>query len=146
MKNIKILFSLVLLLSLVAITSCKKDTPQPDPKQQVIDALGKAWTVNSVTLDNQDVSAEWSGFTISIDNAQNYTATNLSIKSTLVWPPVGSYTFPNIDNPRVISRNDGVLIFVSELTDTSVQFIFTITNTGGRTDGLTGEWIFDMSL
>ncbi|MDH5366145.1 MAG: hypothetical protein OEW67_04110 [Cyclobacteriaceae bacterium] len=144
MKNTKILFATILVLSFAAITSCKEDTTAPDPKQQVIDALSKAWTVNSVTLDNQDVSADWNSFTLTFDNTQAYITTSPSYKSTLIWPLTGSYTFPNIENPRVILRNDGVLIFVSNLTDNSLQLIFSITNTGGRTEGLTGEWIFDM--
>lgn len=146
----KIIKNILLGLSLIAIallTSCKgsdSPSPQPDPQQEMIDALTKTWTVTEVTLDDVSVTGEWNNFSIQLMNDKTYSTTSTTNEQKLVWPIIGSYTFPDTNNPNMITRDDGVEITLSNVTETSATLSFRISNRGGRTDGLIGEWVFMM--
>ena len=148
MKNINRIIVIILVTGIGSIVGCKKKSdPTPvDPKQEIINNLTNTWSVSGVTMDGQDVSADWTDFALTIDLEQNYAATDLSAESVLIWPVIGSYTFPNTDNSNVVLRNDGVQITISNLTVNSVQLSFQISgrNNGGRTEGLLGNWLFEM--
>jgi hypothetical protein len=142
MKNIR--KTIGILSMIIMVMSCgKDDSPQADPVQTVIDGLGKTWTATSVTFSSQDVTSDWKDFALTFDQAKGYTATALSDENVLVWPASGSYTFPDPANPKIILRHDGVQIAVDNLKKTTATLIFTISGrSGGRTEGLVGEWVF----
>jgi hypothetical protein len=123
------------------------DSPTVDPIQKVVDGLGKTWSATSVTFQSQEVTTDWSGFTLAFDQNKGYTATSLSDESVLVWPTSGSYSFPNLENVNTILRSDGVQISIEDLTESNARLVFQIEgrNQGGREDALIGEWAFVMT-
>jgi len=150
MKTIKKTLSILFITAFSLFTSCgDEDDPTPviDPTQATIDGLSKTWAINNVNLDDENVIGDWTGFVITFDQSKGYSCTNLSEESILVWPVSGSYTFPNANNPNVILRDDGVRIVIENLTESSVRLIFNIEGRrGGRTDGLIGEWVFNLTI
>lgn len=147
MKTLEYVVSITSIFIIAVLTACGGgDTPVPvtEATEEVIEALSKKWTTKSVTLDNVDVTADWSVFTLTFSQTQNYTASVLSSESILVWPAGGSYTFPNTNNAKQILRDDGVQITISNITETAATLTFSITGRNGRTDGLIGEWVFEM--
>ena len=147
-KNILLGLALLSILTFAACGGGDSPTPITDPSQEIIDGLEKAWSVTSVTFQNQDVTSDWNGFALTFDTSQGYQATNLSVESILVWPPSGSYSIPNTANPTSLLRSDGVAILVSNLTEASATLTFTISGRGGRMggkdEGLLGEWVFHL--
>lgn len=142
MKNILIALSIVATALLTSCDGSDSPSPQPDPQQEMIDALTKTWTVTEVTLDNVSVTGEWNNFSIQFMNDKTYSSTSSTNEQKLVWPIIGSYTFPDTNNPNMISRDDGVEITLSNVTETSATLSFRISNRSGRVDGLIGEWVF----
>ena len=147
MSIIKNLTILIVLSTVALFTACGGgDTPTPvtDPTQEIIDGLGKTWTISSVTLDNSDVTSDWSGFELTFNTSKGYSASDLSDESVLIWPTIGTYSFPNQNNALLVERNDGVQISISNLTETSATLSFQITGRNGRSEGLIGAWVFVM--
>lgn len=148
MNTTKKILLAIMITSIAALSSCGgDDSPVPvvDPTLEIIEGLSKTWSVTSVTLDNSDETTDWSGFTLNFDLSKGFTASDLSDESVLVWPTSGSYSFPNANNANIILRSDGVQITIEDLTETSARLVFNITGrSGGRINGLVGEWVFDL--
>ena len=137
------------MVMILVSVSCGKDDPKPkvDEVEATVEALSnKPWTPTGVTFANANVDTDWSNFVLSFDDSKGYTASALSNESVLVWPASGTYTFPNANDPNTILRDDGVLISIQSLTETSTLLVFTITgrNEDTRTEGLLGKWEFEL--
>ncbi len=148
MKSKALLFTL-LLGGMVYFTSCKKPTDPPKSDEQIrTEELSGTWVLqsgaNAVTLDGNDRSADWAGFTLTLGD-KSYTTS--SSASPEVWPASGTWEFgKNADNSvnvNVLVRNDGIEI-QNAVTETSLTLQFTYTAPGGRLTGLEGDWVFKM--
>lgn len=147
MKTIKNIIQIIILAQVVLLVSCgggDNPTPAADPRQEVIEALTKTWTVTSATFDDVTVSGDWNGFSLEFTDSQGYTTNASTDEQKLVWPTSGSYSFPDASNSFRILRSDGVEITISDLTETSATLSFQILQRSGRASGLIGEWIFVM--
>jgi hypothetical protein len=149
MRKLSSLFVIIFLGSLVIVSSCKKSTPEPEKSEEEkqIDALSKAWVVNSVTLDGTDVTDDWPGFEVTFGN-KTYTTANSTNDG--VWPNSGSYDFatsngqPDVNTMLRSGKADPVEILLN-VTTTSLGMTFDYdTSTNGRLKGTDGGWVFSM--
>ena len=132
---------LILALGIV-FSACKKDpvTPKTDEELQ-LEKLEKTWIVesgsNKVTIAENDVTDEWTSFELTFTEG-NYTSSGAA--STDVWPAGGTWSFAT-DDVTIIQR-DGIDISIN-VSDNTLLMTFTYT-TGGRLDGVDGNWVFNM--
>ena len=120
-------------------SSCKNDDDVVDPITEKINELSANWQLGNVTNDNTNVSDQYSGFTLTIDNF-NFKTQN----GGNPWPNFGSYDFKDNDL-SVIVRNDGIEMTIDELTTTFLVLSFRFNALpGGRVTGLTGNFTFSL--
>jgi len=141
----RIRFSLIALTLVmgVLVSSCKKDnTDTKTEEQKKIEQLAKTWVLaagsNLVTIAGTDVTADWANFVLTFGDKTYQTS---SADSPLVWPASGTWAFGADLNTLV--RDDGVDITI-KLSDTSLELQFDYTASGGRFDGIEGNWVFKM--
>ena len=141
----RIRFSLIALTLVmgVLVSSCKKDkTDTKTDEQKKIEQLAKTWVLaagsNVVTVAGTDVTTEWANFVLTLGDKTYQTS---GADSPLVWPASGTWAFGA--NLSTLVRDDGVEITII-LTDTSLDLQFNYTASGGRFDGIEGNWIFKM--
>lgn len=143
MKNLSkplfLLISLVCIVVALSLSGCSKDDGL-SPDQQRIKDLTTTWTLGSVTNDNVDVTDQFTGFMLVI-NDTNYTTKN----GGNAWSASGSYSFVenNIDH---LMRDDNVQITIDSFSSSEITLSFTINqvNTGGRINGITGNFTFSL--
>lgn len=138
------------LLALILITgalwsSCKKDPPPPKtPEEEQTEKLVGTWIVasgsNAVTIAGNDVTTDWAAFEFTLTDG-GYNSTGAS--STEVWPASGNWSFATGDVTTIIRTPDGVEVTVN-VTETALLMQFTYSSTGGRLDGVDGNWVFNM--
>lgn len=137
------LIALTLVLG-VLVTGCKKPPPVTKTDEELqIEKLTGTWKLqagaNAVTIDiTNDVTTNWTGFTLTLGNKTYQTS---SSSEALVWPSSGTWDFGT--NVTTLVRDDGVEISVS-VTDTSLQLQFDYSASGGRLNGIEGNWVFKM--
>lgn len=148
--------SILLMLSLIAFTSCNNDgagNPDPEPtltpaQEQAakIVAGGATWSLaatDPVTVDGT-VSTDWTNFTLQFGGDENGgTFTTSNSASSIVWPTTGTWTFAD-GSVTQLNRNDGVTMTVN-VTDTEMTLSFEVEDPGsGRTLGIAGTYIFKL--
>ncbi|MEN8248059.1 MAG: hypothetical protein ABFS32_03950 [Bacteroidota bacterium] len=142
----KIRYALIA-LTLVAgllINGCK---PEPDPgpseEEQQIEKLSKTWvpasTASAITIAGNDVSSDWSTFTLTLGD-KTYSST--SANSAEVWPSSGTWDFLSAEELGVMVRDNTTNITIT-VTDSSLLMEFDY-STGGRVNGIEGTWRFNM--
>jgi hypothetical protein len=148
MKAIKLLISMVLVLTIVGVVeSCKSkgEDPGPGPVQdteaaRVTKLLTSAtWKLNSVTVDGVSKNM-FSGMTLTFSTANGYTAT----KGDPVWTSTGTWSFTD-DTAKGIIRNDQTIVNVESIDDNNVtlSLIWSKTTLGaGRVESIPGKHVF----
>jgi hypothetical protein len=137
------LIALTLLMG-VLVTGCKKTTVTPKTDEELqIEKLTGTWVLqagsSAVTVDIvNDVTTNWPGFTLTLGNKTYQTS---SSPEALIWPSSGTWAFGT--SVSTLVRDDGVEISVS-VTDTSLQLQFDYSASGGRLNGIEGNWVFKM--
>lgn len=129
----------VLFGTMTYLSSCKKDDA-PSPVTVQLQKLSTTWKVSSVINDNQDVTSQYAGFLLIIDEL-NYTAQN----GGNPWPASGTYTFQEGDL-NTLQRSDGTEVTIDEITDKSLILSFNYNAlSGGRLNGITGNFTFSFT-
>ncbi|MCB0488180.1 MAG: hypothetical protein R2820_14005 [Cyclobacteriaceae bacterium] len=138
MTKMKLSGLLILSLALpLLFASCKKD--DPDPLEQRINELTASWKLGTVTNDSQDVTSQYSGFTLVV-TGNNYTTTN----GGNPWPVSGTYEV-RADNLNTIIRSDGTTITIDEITSSTLVLSFNYAGlSSGRVKGVTGSFTFSL--
>jgi len=147
MKTIKNILLLSLIATMLVFPSCGGGD---DPSISLDELLSGSWKLSSVTVDGNDVTSDFSGFTLSLSsNGPNsgggyYSATNGGSLLTS-----GSY---NVDNTKIYTMNESngqnsYSITSFSLTNDNKTLTFgfynpTTTFGGGRIEGLSGEYVF----
>lgn len=151
MKKLNTLFALLFLAGMVVMSGCK-DKKEPEEKteeQKQIEALTGAWTVSSVSLDNSDITSDWTSFTVTFGGDKTYTSANSN--NSNVWPASGTYDFAvsgsTVDvNTMLRSGNGTDLEIALTVSENSLTMSFDYdTDIHGRLKGTDGAWIFVMS-
>lgn len=126
---------LLLMVGLLSLGSCKKKAVAPDAA-----ALLKSgtWKIKTVTVDGADKLSLFTGMTLNF-SATNFTSTN----GAPVWPASGTWTF-NSDK-TFLTRGDGVVVFVDNITEPSLGLSLSWSKTtvgGGRAGSVAGAHVF----
>ncbi len=138
-------------LVLIALTAfsfgCETKTVDPtDPTalELQLEALmnnNTSWGLNggSVVKDGFDVTNQFDGFALHIGDFTYTTQNSLNT----AWPSSGNWEFEN-DNPNKILRSDGVEIIVN-ITASKLILSYTVSNIGGKTSGINGNYEFTLT-
>jgi hypothetical protein len=133
----------ILVIIVVAFSACQGVEP---PSQEEIFAkrIEGDWKVTNgtITKDGRDVTGSFPGLEITFNASRSYEVAN---PVSPVWPVSGSYNLEYVNGDIFnIRRDDGVLLVISELTDTSIKFSFPYTSPNGRVKDVSGEFTFNM--
>ncbi len=129
----------VLLGAMTYLASCSKDDG-PNAQTIQLQKLSTTWKVAQVTNDNQDVTSEYTGFTLTIDEL-SYTTQN----GGNPWPASGTYDFRENDLNTLV-RSDATEITIDEITEDMLVLSFNFnTLSGGRESGVTGDFTFSLT-
>lgn len=146
MKTIRLsVLSFFLVAAVLVFQNCKKDDEVSDKEASTNILTSKEWVVSSVNVpgNTATLGADWNDFKVSF-SATNITTRDNPIGAQAVWPS-GSYTAS--EDGKNISRQDGVVMLISSLTEAGFTAIFTVppgTEAGGRIAALEGEYTFNM--
>lgn len=146
MKKPKITISIAVLISLaIGLQNC--DDNDPSDKEVTEQLLqSQSWIASSVMVPENTAtdSDDWLSFAVSFGS----TAMNTSghpAGAGAVWPS-GTYTVS--DDGNRITRQDGVVMQITSISETSFSVVFTVpdgTNTDGRVAALEGDYIFNLN-
>ena len=150
MKIVRIL-SILLIMAVVVAGCNKKEEPQPTPEELQLDKLAGTWTLGSgaVTLDGQDRSADWAGFTVTFTTGKSYSTSNSFDEN--VWPTGGTWDFQGTSGAGLenIVRSDGITIALSNFSESAATLTFDYLISrplkNGKVESIEGTWVFQMS-
>ena len=140
MKLITHTYTLIL-LALVGclLLNCSDDEPtEPTAQELAFEKLAGEWTFGtsgSITLDGQDVSLNYPGFSLSFADGTYQTQNAGDLLSAS-----GTWQWAN-EEAGLILLDSGEQVTIIELTETSFQFSFTSTGTGGEAAGTAGSYV-----
>lgn len=144
-------YKICIVLLILHITACEDEEGNVLTEQEIaMQVLEGTWIVDDqlgITFNNNDVSGEFNGFEINIDNQLNYTTSGIDAGLS-PWPVNGSFVFGDEINQLI--RNDGLVITATPSNDGSsimFSFIFNKENdngSGGRGEAIIGEWLFNL--
>lgn len=143
--------AIAMIMALSFIPGCgDNDDPELSAKDKQTELLAKKWSiktdVNSVTLNGDDDTDNWPGFTVTFNSNGTYAASNISKERlNTVWSTSGTWSFKSDTNLNTIVRNDGVEINIS-VDEANLSMSFNYSKSNGRIAGIEGEWMFDMMV
>ena len=145
-KRVAVAFLLIAALAiLVHLSGCKggasDPTPTPVSKQDEVKAklTSPTWKMQSVTVDGTDKTSIYKDLSLKF-SATGFTSTNGGI----VWPTTGTWTFTSTE-ATAIKRDDGLVVTLQEVTDTSLKLALTWSKTtlgSGRIESVSGQHVF----
>jgi len=143
--------TLVFCLILITYSSCKKDSPEPEPPvptaAELTTALlkGPTWVMLAVTVDGVVLDL-YKNLGISFTEDGKYT----SVNGGAIWPATGTWKFKD-DQAKVMVRDDGLEIGIDALAEKSMTISFTREGppvfadpTGGRTSAVGGKHVLTL--
>lgn len=120
---------------------------EPTAQELVVEALAKTWEIapgSSVVFQGLDASVFWADFELSFTDRRNFTAVGVPSGYSDVWPASGTFTFPDPDDPNLIERSDGVFIRLEIISETKVDLVFDLEDSGGNAFGTGGSYRFSL--
>jgi len=150
MKNL--IYILISLVSISLMNCGKDDEGTVDNDTLVKQELAGQWTPTYVSLDGNDITADFTGFTITIDPSLSYSANSSELdRQPNPWPSSGIFTLMTpVENTALaeLTRNDGLVVEVNisgDIIELSFSFDDSHAGSNGRTVATTGEWVFRMA-
>jgi hypothetical protein len=128
---------------LSGIFSCDNGNTVVNPQDQLKTKLKGTWTIVSATLDNNDITSDFTGFSIS------FTETGYSISNGgTALPSTGSWAFSGDKTDRIVFDGDLEVKISFSSNDTKLRLEFTIPDTIydlGRKEVLGGDYVFELT-
>ena len=120
-----------------------KRTRRPFPKKAIVGKLDtRTWTISTVTLDNQDVTALFAGLTLTFSD-NKYTTTN---SQPPVWNEKGVFALAGFAPNFHLTREEG---FDVKILETPVKllmdFRYDRIMNGARTNSESGNYHFEFN-
>ena len=143
MNRFHIIFTLLLLSGFITF-SCGDGGGGGDPEPLTFEEIiSGSWKMQSVTRDGTDVTADFSGFSVSLSsNGKGSSSGNFSISNSGgIIATSGSYT---VNGSSGIQLSDGTSVTLS-LSNSNNTLTFSFNNpnnifSGGRTAGASGNY------
>ncbi len=143
--------SVILVLTLLGYSACKKDNPTPEPEPTAEEvALGKlkgaAWVLGSGGVKVDDVVVDlYAGLSIAFTDDKKYT----SVNGGVLWPASGTWSFKSGSDGTIIVRDDGLEVTIafpsaSTLTLTFTRTGDTVFEPGGRKSAVGGKHVITL--
>lgn len=136
----------IVLCLVLAVWSCNSGSDEePTEQELVVKALTKTWGIapgRSVVFQGLDASVFWADFELSFTDRRSFTVSGVPSGYDDVWPASGTFTFPDPKDPNLIERNDGVFIKIEITSETRVELVFELNDTGGSAFGTNGNYRF----
>ena len=123
--------------------ACGGGDDGPSLEELRIQELTASWAVNTVINDNQNVTDQFSGFTLTVTSELTFSTTN----GGNAWPAQGTFEFPT-DDLDFILRDDNINMSIGSISETTLSLIFQINDVRGTasgTEGITGQFIFNLN-
>ena len=143
MKYITHTYTLIILaIAGCLLLNCADDEPaEPTLQEQAFEKLAGEWTFGasgSITLDGQDVSLNYPGFSLSFTDGsyQTQNAGDL-LKASGTWEWVD-------EDAALILLDSGEQVTIIELTATVFHFSFTSAGSGGEVAGTAGSYVVEL--
>lgn len=147
MKTILNLVSIIFISTLFIFTSCKgKD--DPDPTVSFGQKLSGTWKLNNVTLDNSDVTNEFSGFSVNFTSHNDIQGTFTCTNTNDVIFSDGTYVLNGTSSMTLSNGGENINVNLT-LSEDGKTLIFSFHNdkttfTPGRILGITGDYVFEL--
>ena len=140
MKYITHTHTLIMLaLAGCLLLTCADDEPaEPTARELAFEKLAGDWTYGtsgSITLDGQDVSLNYPGFSLSFADGTYQTRNAGDLLSAS-----GTWEWANEEAGSLL-LDSGEEVTIMELTETLFRFSFTSTGTGGEAAGTAGNYV-----
>ena len=145
-KRVALAFLLITTVAtIVHLSGCKGGAADPAPavasKQDEVKAklTSPTWKMQSVTVDGTDKTSIYKDLSLKF-SASGFTSTN----GGAVWPASGTWTFTSAE-ATAIKRDDGLVVTLQEVTDTSLKLALTWSKTTlgpGRVESVSGQNVF----
>ena len=119
------------------------DSSGPTLLEERLEALAGNWVLGTVNNDGQDVTGQFSGFTLTLTSSESFTTTN----GGNAWPASGTFQLSST-NLNELTRDDGVRVTITTINETNLSLTFQITEVGGTaagSNGITGTFIFNLN-
>ncbi len=113
--------------------------PETDAKRHTQLLTASPWNVQTVLVDAVDKTAVYKNLKITF-SATGFTTSN----GGSVWPATGTWQFTD-ESGKLISRSDGLLVDLTEISSTKLVFGFAWSKTtldGGRIGSVAGQHVF----
>ncbi len=127
---------------LLTVSSCKDD---PTAEEIFRKKIALAWKSSStgVQFNGKDVNPIFNGFTVTFTEAQTYATT---AGNAPVWPASGKFTLVPVTGTQGfdLKRDDGIIIQITQLTETKLVFKFSYTGKPNRVSSVSGGYVFDL--
>jgi hypothetical protein len=130
-NHIRVAALVAIVPALLMFSSCGGD-PEPEPTAGEVvltNLVGGQWKVGSVTVDGMDKSSLFSNLTITFASSQTAdgkpVAFNGSFTTTNggpIWPASGNWTITDPTVGTNLSRSDGVVVQLTEVTASQLKF------------------------
>ncbi len=143
MKRINLISSTLLIIStvcfLMTIASCSSNDVKSETDRVKGILTASTWKMQTVVVDAVDQSTVYKGLTLNFTDS-GFTSTNGGV----VWPTSGTWKFTD-DSAKTITRNDTLVITITEVTDTKLVLTLTWATTtlgSGRVESVKGSNVF----
>ena len=142
--------------SLVIFTNCGGSSDNPAPQKTTVEknnelVVAPTWKISSSTppkFGGANSEGDWSKFTAKFtgtaNNGGNYSVTNVPTGYERVWPTDKATWKWTGDTGTKMTRGDAVEMAVT-VSENSMTLEFTIPEESGRTSGIAGKWVFQLS-
>lgn len=140
----------IILLAVLLVNCNDDDSNEPSNIDLAQNKLGGSWTLTYAQLDADDITSGFQNFTLTIDNLNYSTNSDLIDRQPNPWPKTGLFILPGvIDNTTnfALTRDDNVTLNVNFLADNSMRitFFYDSSTAGGRQNAVDGEWVFEFT-
>ena len=131
----------LLIIILLTTISCDMSVTPEDPKIASSSVLSEStWNVGEVNQSGTDISAAFSGATITFTSNGEY-STTIDPLFDHIWPASGTWSLLSIELIRV----NEIDMTISFFSASSVTLKFTAQEPGGRISGLGGDYIMTLT-
>jgi len=112
----------------------------PSPQELRLNELSATWAVQQVTNDGNNVTSQFTGFTLTARVDKTYNTSN----GGNPWPASGTFDFLSDTNIDQLNRSDGTTITINEVTATTLALSLQVNSLRGTAAGITGNFTFSL--
>ena len=134
----------ILLVSIILISACGGGEDKETAEEVFMKQITGAWQLRNADFDGKDVSSSFPGMTLTINKNKTMSVQN---DTPPMWK-ASSFTLLESGNDFILNRNDGLIITVSQVSETKLvlTFLYDADAMGGRTSSVTGGFTFEFDV